>query len=119
MELTVTDSLLWRIGSSESPSTDLYDNFRQPDALGAVEWVAGQPGQRWPMFHASEADPEGGYRLHPYCIRFALTGAPAARANGSSTSGSTAKRAGPWASPGSRGQRPCTSSPTTPSPTEG
>ena len=26
--------------------------------------------QRWPLFHPSEADPDGGYRLHPHTIDY-------------------------------------------------
>jgi alpha-mannosidase len=33
--------------------------------------------QHWPLFHPSEADPEGGYRLHPYIIEFTLDHDPA------------------------------------------
>lgn len=62
---------VWQIGAA-----DLYDNYRQPSALDPVRWQVGgpHPPQRWPLFHASEADPEGGYRPHPYVIKFELRG---------------------------------------------
>ena len=65
---------LWRIGPA-----DLVDNYRQPNLPGAVRWRAGAADQRWPLFHPSEADPDGGYQIHPYVIEFALDG-PAAPA---------------------------------------
>jgi hypothetical protein len=69
--------LLWRIGDPEALSPDLVDNFGRPDVFGAAEWHAGQPSQRWPLFHASEADPEGGYRFYPHTVVFALEAEPA------------------------------------------
>jgi hypothetical protein len=32
--------------------------------------------QKWPLFHPSEADPDGGYRLYPYTIQFHLDEEP-------------------------------------------
>ncbi|HZG56105.1 glycosyl hydrolase-related protein [Paenibacillus sp.] len=68
---------LWSIGSPDGKSPQLYDNYKEPCKLGDVVWLADEGrtadgGERWPMFHPSEADPDSGYRLHPYTIRFAL-----------------------------------------------
>src|ERR1044071_4012122 len=66
--------LLWRIGDPVAATAEVVDNFRRPDSFGAVKWTVGRPGQLWPLFHASEADPEGGYRLYPHTVVFALAG---------------------------------------------
>jgi hypothetical protein len=72
--------LLWSIGSEDGRSRELVDNYKDPNSLGDVVWTAGgSADQRWPLFHPSEADPDGGYRLHPYTILFELDGKPADR----------------------------------------
>lgn len=71
----MSDEIIWQIGPA-----DMLDTYKTPLALGDVVWVAGPgtaPGQRWPLFHPSEADPEAGYRPHPYTVRFPLDHAPA------------------------------------------
>ncbi|MGE5672794.1 MAG: hypothetical protein ACM3XM_02775, partial [Mycobacterium leprae] len=70
------EKLLWSITDK-----DLVDNFRQPDLLGDVVWqvpsAGGAEGPRhWPLFHPSEADPDGGYRLYPYTVVFPLAAEP-------------------------------------------
>lgn len=72
----MSDSVIWQIGPG-----DLLDTYKAPLALGDVIWLAPPaggpaPAQRWPLFHPSEADPEAGYRPHPYTVRFALDHAP-------------------------------------------
>jgi len=68
----MANTMLWQIGPA-----DLVDTYKTPLALGDVVWAAGATGdQRWPLFHPSEADPEAGYRPHPYTVRFALDHAP-------------------------------------------
>ncbi|WP_374713393.1 glycoside hydrolase family 38 N-terminal domain-containing protein [Symbiobacterium terraclitae] len=64
---------LWQIGPA-----DLVDNYRRPDLTGSVVWDAAAPAgtRRWPLFHPSEADPDGGYRPYPYVIQFALPDEP-------------------------------------------
>lgn len=62
---------LWEIGGDA-----LVDNYEDSPFETAV-WRAGAEGQAWPLFHASEADPEGGYRLQPYTIVFDVSGDPA------------------------------------------
>ncbi len=52
--------MLWRIGAPTGHSADLVDTYKQPNLLGDVTWTVGAEGQRWPMFHPSEADPLGG-----------------------------------------------------------
>ena len=70
----MSERVIWQIGPA-----DLLDTYKTPNALGDVVWEAsgrdGQP-QRWPLFHPSEADPDAGYRLHPYTVRFALDEEP-------------------------------------------
>jgi hypothetical protein len=74
------EQILWSIGSPDGRSTDLIDTYKQPTLLGDVVWqvpAEGQPAQqRWPLFHPSEADPDAGYRLHPYTIMFSLEQTP-------------------------------------------
>lgn len=70
---------LWSIGEANGLSPQLFDNYKDPNRLGDVVWNADEGGsadrgERWPMFQPSEADPEGGYRLHPYTIRFSVRG---------------------------------------------
>ncbi|MGZ4388454.1 MAG: hypothetical protein ACXVZL_03640 [Gaiellaceae bacterium] len=55
---------LWQIGPDE-----LVDTYKQPELLGDV---VARPGEQWPDYHPSEADPEAGYREHPYSIVFDL-----------------------------------------------
>src|SRR5690606_20288462 len=66
-------NLVWRIGAAHTASPDLADNFRRPDVFGAAEWVVGRAGQHWPLFHASEADPEGGYQHYAHTVVFTLS----------------------------------------------
>src|SRR5215216_3098524 len=74
------EHILWSIGSADGRSPDLVDTYKAPTLLGDVVWRVprdGQPTQqRWPLFHPSEADPDAGYRLHPYTIEFWLDYAP-------------------------------------------
>lgn len=65
--------VLWQIGPA-----DLVDNYRQPDLLDPVvlQVSAAAGTRRWPLFHPSEADPDGGYRLHPYTIQFHIAEEP-------------------------------------------
>ena len=78
----MTNNLLWSIGSADGRSADLLDNYKAPDLLGGVVWRVPRAGetlgrQLWPLYHPSEADPEAGYRPHPYAIEFAIDGEPA------------------------------------------
>jgi len=73
---------LWKIGDPSGASDQLLDNYKEPGKLGDIVWDAdagrsADGSTRWPMFQPSEADPESGYRLHPYTIRFAIAGTPA------------------------------------------
>ena len=72
----MSESLLWRIGSPDGRSPDLVDNYRDPAHFGEATWIVGKSDQRWPLFHASEADPDGHYRPYIHTVRFALTGSP-------------------------------------------
>lgn len=74
--------ILWSIGSPDGRSEDLVDTYKEPTRLDGAVWrVAGTSAepqkQQWPLFHPSEADPDAGYRLHPYTIEFSLDSAPA------------------------------------------
>jgi hypothetical protein len=73
----MSDIIIWQIGPA-----DLLDTYKTPLALGEVSWLASAagepaPAQCWPLYHPSEADPEAGYRLHPYTVHFALDHTPA------------------------------------------
>lgn len=73
----MAEYVIWSIGSTESGAADLLDNYKDPNRLGDIVWDAeakcsSTQGTKWPMFHPSEADPDGGYRLHPYTIQFSL-----------------------------------------------
>jgi len=73
---------LWKIGEPNGKSDQLADNYKDPCMLGDIVWDAdagrsADGGERWPMFQPSEADPDSGYRLHPYTIRFSIAGTPA------------------------------------------
>lgn len=74
------EQILWSIGSADGRSPDLIDNYKEPALPGDVVWNVPGDGpatqQRWPLFHPSEADPDGGYRLHPYTITFSLDHRP-------------------------------------------
>ncbi len=72
----MSETALWRIGAPTGHSADLVDTYKQPNLLGDVTWTVDAEGQRWPLFHPSEADPLGGYRSHPYTVAFALDHAP-------------------------------------------
>ncbi|MGH2560857.1 MAG: polysaccharide lyase family protein, partial [Thermomicrobiales bacterium] len=68
---------LWTIGSRDGRSADLFDNFKEPNALGDVLWQVGaSERQQWPLFHPSEADPDAGYRPHPFTVTFLLDDEP-------------------------------------------
>jgi alpha-mannosidase len=73
----MSERAIWQIGPA-----DLLDTYKAPTALGDVVWEAPAPAaaapQRWLLFHPSEADPDAGYRLHPYTVRFALDEEPGA-----------------------------------------
>ncbi|HET8631667.1 MAG TPA: polysaccharide lyase family protein, partial [Thermomicrobiales bacterium] len=78
----MTDEILWAIGAPDGRSPDLVDTYKTPNLLGDVVWTvppAGQtaPPRRWPLFHPSEADPDAGYRPHPYTVVFPLDHEPA------------------------------------------
>ncbi|WP_309118822.1 glycosyl hydrolase-related protein [Paenibacillus sp.] len=73
---------LWKIGEPDGSSDQLLDNYKDPCKLGDIVWDAdvgrsADGGERWPMFQPSEADPDSGYRLHPYTIRFTIRRNPA------------------------------------------
>ena len=70
---------LWAIGAPDGKSDELMDNYKEPNNPGELVWRIGdeQGPHRWPLFHPSEADPEAGYRLHPYTILFDLEHEPA------------------------------------------
>ncbi|MGB8646012.1 MAG: glycosyl hydrolase-related protein [Anaerolineae bacterium] len=76
----MNERLVWAIGSPNGRPEDLIDNNRAPNQVGAVTWRVPRAGetvkQQLPRFHPSEADPEGGYQLHPYTIEFSLDDAP-------------------------------------------
>ncbi len=78
----MAEQLLWAIGPASAHSPDLIDNYTDPLVVGDVVWRVPADGQQmeqqWPMYHPSEADPEAGYRLHPYTILFNRAGEPAA-----------------------------------------
>lgn len=65
-------NLVWTIGCLD----DFKDTFRNPDAVSINRWkvenkiVKGT--EKWPSFHASNADPDGQYRLRPYTIEFEM-----------------------------------------------
>jgi hypothetical protein len=71
-------SVLWSI---EAP--DFVNNYGNPNMLGDVTWRVPPRGRkeegsvRWPLFHPSEADPDSGYRRHPYVVEFEVEGVPA------------------------------------------
>lgn len=73
-----TERLLWSIGAPDGRAEELVDNYKDPLMLGEVTYhVSGaRASQKWPLFHPSEADPEAGYRLHPYSILFNLEDVP-------------------------------------------
>jgi len=72
------EQLLWSIGAKDGRSTQLVDNYKQPTIFdGHVFNVDEEPEtQDWPLFHPSEADPDAGYKLHPYLIKFSLNEIP-------------------------------------------
>lgn len=51
---------------------DLLDTYKTPLALEGATWRPGLPPRSWPLYHPSEADPEAGYRPHPYTVCFSL-----------------------------------------------
>jgi alpha-mannosidase len=76
----MTEQQLWSIGSRDGRSEQLVDNYKQPDLFDKVVWdVSAKDSldQVWPLFHPSEADPDFGYSVRPYTIRFNLNDEPA------------------------------------------
>ena len=75
-------TLLWSIGSPDVWSSVLVNTYAAPDVTDVVWRVpsddAPPQAQAWPAFHASEADPNGGYRPHPYTVEFTLGAVPPA-----------------------------------------
>lgn len=73
--MRLAEQAIWSIGTA-----DLIDNYKAPAMPGEVVWRVphdgSAPAQRWPLFHPSEADPDGGYRLYPYAIEFDLDHEP-------------------------------------------
>ncbi|PYE54598.1 glycosyl hydrolase-related protein [Deinococcus yavapaiensis] len=63
---------VWRIGSEDGPSPDLPDNYKRPLDGRGVTWRVARDGNVWPIFQASEADPEGGYRAQTRRVEFDL-----------------------------------------------
>ncbi len=55
---------------------DLVDNYKQPDRFGDVVRKMDGAKHEWHLFHPSEADPNAGFRLHPYAIDFCLDAQP-------------------------------------------
>ena len=55
--------LLRSIGSPDGRSPDLLDNYREPNRPGDVVWRVSptrtDTPQLWPLFHPSEANPDG------------------------------------------------------------
>ncbi|NUK30272.1 hypothetical protein HT574_09270 [Parageobacillus sp. VR-IP] len=73
------EQVIWSIGSSNGCSREFVDNYKQPDLLGNVVYYATnqeKSTQKWPLFHPSEADPDGGYRFYPFTIKFHLSEQP-------------------------------------------
>lgn len=71
--------LLWSIGSPSGQSQQFVDNYKQPNLFKnyVLNLTRNSEQQKWPLFHPSEADPDGGYRLYPYTIKFSLEEEPA------------------------------------------
>lgn len=63
---------VWRIGREDGPSPDLPDNYKSPREGEGVTWRVGRAGNVWPIFQASEADPEGGYEARTRRVEFDL-----------------------------------------------
>ncbi|MGG3468221.1 glycosyl hydrolase-related protein [Neobacillus pocheonensis] len=72
------ENLLWSIGSPLGRSKQLIDNYKQPSLFYNHVFKVNKEtdGQRWPLFHPSEADPDAGYRLYPYTVKFHLNEEP-------------------------------------------
>jgi alpha-mannosidase len=72
------ENLLWSIGSRSNRSTQIIDNYKQPQLFDNHIFTVNNDSenQKWPLFHPSEADPDGGYRLYPYTIKFNLDEEP-------------------------------------------
>ncbi|GEM47244.1 hypothetical protein DC3_28790 [Deinococcus cellulosilyticus NBRC 106333 = KACC 11606] len=58
--------LVFEIGAG-----DLLDNYKHPRITPETPYLAGS-GASWPIYQASEADPEAGYQLYPREILFEL-----------------------------------------------
>ncbi|SKA85423.1 Glycosyl hydrolases family 38 C-terminal domain-containing protein [Clostridium sp. USBA 49] len=75
--------VLWAIGVPEGDLHYFANNFRNPNSVKDVVWNVDEKKntldeeEKWPLFHANEADPDAGYRLHPYVINFSLGEEPA------------------------------------------
>ncbi|SFE98935.1 Glycosyl hydrolases family 38 N-terminal domain-containing protein [Paenibacillus catalpae] len=69
--------LIWQVGEPNSDLRGFHDNYRDPDTVTRRVWTIGENGkpmdaEPWPLFHVSNADPDGGYKPHPYTVRFLL-----------------------------------------------
>ncbi|GGH84824.1 hypothetical protein JOD43_003085 [Pullulanibacillus pueri] len=73
----MSKTILWSIGSPDGHSEDLIDNYKNPNITEGINYCVDEHSSaQWPLFHPSEADPDGGYRLHPYKITFQLEEKP-------------------------------------------
>ncbi|WP_103129554.1 glycosyl hydrolase-related protein [Deinococcus aerius] len=63
---------IWRIGQEDSPSPELPDNYKAPLAFPGVTWTVGGEGNVWPLYQASEADPEANYQAQSRVVHFEL-----------------------------------------------
>ncbi|MGI8710086.1 MAG: hypothetical protein ACR2LA_03720, partial [Acidimicrobiales bacterium] len=68
----MSPTTLWQIGQEDGPSPALPDNYKEPLAYPGVQWTVGAHDNVWPIFQASEADPEAGYAAQPRTIHFSL-----------------------------------------------
>lgn len=74
--------ILWAIGVPEGDLHYFANNFRNPNLVEDAIWNADErkntldEEEKWPLFHANEADPDAGYRLHPHTINFTLEEEP-------------------------------------------
>ncbi len=63
------DKLIWTLGNMEN----FIDNFRNPmDAPPKIYDIDLNENEKWPGFHVSCADPDGGYKDYEYGISFKL-----------------------------------------------
>ncbi len=71
----MNEEIIWSIGSKGGRYGQLLDNYKEPitdEVLYDIEKNKEGSVQKWPLFHPSEADPDSGYRHHPYKIKFKL-----------------------------------------------